>query len=194
MQNPELKGLILAGGRGTRMGKDKGTLSFHDKPQREHLFDLLTKFCSKVHVSCKHQDTVPASLNPIADAFDMESPLNGILSAMQSDPQAAWLAVAVDMPLVDETAIRFLLEHRDDARIATCFRDSDGKLPEPLFTIWEPKAYSLLLKFHQTGNISPRQFLKENDILLLDAPDKNVLRNINSREELISFLKENRKG
>lgn len=191
---PELRGLILAGGRSSRMGEDKGKLSFHGRPQREHLFDLLKKFCSKVSVSCKPDDMVPAWFNPVADKFVMESPLNGILSAFQSDPQVAWLAIAVDMPLINELSIRILLEHRDPSRVATCFRDSEGILPEPLLTIWEPRAYPLLLKFQKKGSISPRQFLQNNDITLLDVPDKNMLMNINSKEELSSFLKKHRKG
>ena len=166
------------------MGSDKSLIDYHGKPQREFLFDLLCSYCSKVFVSCKEGDTVPPHLNPLTDAFDMDSPLNGILSAFAKDPTSSWLVVAVDMPFLNSDTLKYLLAHRDTNKVATCFRDSEGEKPEPLLTLWEPRAYTLLKSFYEEGNISPRNFLEHNDICLLTVPDKKALLNINSEEEL----------
>ena len=184
-----IKGLILAGGKSSRMGSDKSVINYHGEPQREFLFNLLGKFCHEVFLSCKSSDGIPAYLNPVTDQYTVESPLNGILSAFKLHPTSAWLTVAVDMPRIDEKAIRFLIENRDTTKVATCFWDSDGKFPEPLFTIWEPTAHALLVKFFEQGNIGPRQFLKSNDIKIINAPDIKILTNINSLEEFNAFEK-----
>lgn len=183
-EKPALNGLILAGGKSSRMGFDKSLIEFHNKPQREVLFDLLKKYCKEVYLSCKNVTAIPETLNPLPDQYDMDSPLNGILSAFKKESSCAWLMVAVDMPFIDDVALQFLTDRRDPEKTATCFLDSDEKLPEPLFTIWEPKAYDLLKDFHARGNISPRSFLQHHDIKLLDIPDKKTLMNINSQEEL----------
>lgn len=179
-----IKGLILAGGRSSRMGRDKSLISYHGKPQREFLFDLLSSFCGEVFISCKDGDVIPDSLNPLTDRFDIDSPLNGILSAFTKDPTCSWLAVAVDMPFVNSDTLKYLLGHRDTNKVATCFRDSEGEKPEPLLTLWEPGAFPLLKSFYEEGNISPRNFLELNDICMLTIPDKKALLNINSEEEL----------
>ena len=179
-----INGLVLAGGKSSRMGRDKSLLKIHAQPQRSHMFNLLKGFCAEVYLSCKEATDIPSELNPIADEFQIDSPLNGILSAFTNHPDTAWLTVAVDMPLVDASTIEALIRHRDPNKIATCFRDSDGHKPEPLLTLWEPRAFPLLLSFHEQGNISPRQFLMENNIQLLTAPDGKVLVNVNSEEEL----------
>lgn len=184
-----IKGLILAGGRSSRMGRDKSVIDYHGKPQREYLFGLLSSFCSEVFISCKEGDAVPAQLHPLIDVFDIDSPLNGILSAFTKDPTCSWLAVAVDMPFVNSDTLKYLLGHRDTNKVATCFRDSDGEKPEPLLTLWEPCAFPLLKSFYEEGNISPRNFLEHNDICLLTIPDKKALLNINSEEELKQFRK-----
>jgi molybdopterin-guanine dinucleotide biosynthesis protein A len=80
-----------------------------------------------------------------------------------------------------------LLSHRNTDRVATCFYDSDGRIPEPLFTIWEPEAYPLLKKFQEDGKISPRDFLKTASITLLTIHDPKILTNINSADELNRF-------
>lgn len=187
MNAPAVNGLILAGGKSSRMGRDKSLMVIHQHPQREHLFNLLKHFCTEVYLSCKDESGVPPGLNPIADRFQIDSPLNGILSAFVRDPQSAWLTVAVDMPFVDAITIRELMTQRDSGKVASCFRDSDGHKPEPLLTLWEPRAFPLLRQFHEDGHISPRKFLMENDIKLLTVPDQRALANINSPEELKSL-------
>jgi molybdopterin-guanine dinucleotide biosynthesis protein A len=174
-----LNGLILAGGKSSRMGRDKSLIVFHNLPQRLHLFNLLKPFCDNVYLSCKNTTNIPHDLNPLPDQFEIDSPLNGILSAFVHEPNAAWLAVAVDMPFVDTATIEALIQNRNPGNVATCFYDSDGIKPEPLLTIWEPRAFPLLREFQKRGAISPRQFLMENDIHLLTVPDKRALVNVN---------------
>lgn len=183
MKGAALYGLVLAGGRSSRMRQDKGLIQYFNKPQREYLFDLLGKFCEQVFTSSRAEQRISASLHPISDKFDFESPLNGILSAFEQHQNKAWLTVAIDMPFVNQDVLQFLISSRDPSKLATCFYDSEGKLPEPLLTIWEPSAYSLLTKFTQSGGISPREFLMANDCEKLVYPDSEIHININTPEE-----------
>jgi molybdopterin-guanine dinucleotide biosynthesis protein A len=190
--NSRVYALILAGGKSSRMGTDKSVIEYHGLPQREYLFKILSPVCDKVFLSCrKDDDQIPSHYNPIADQFSIESPLNGILSAFEHAHGVAWLTVPIDMPLIDAKTISYLIENRDAKKIATCFFDSEGKNPEPLFTLWEPAAYSLLKKFYHEGKISPRDFLKQSDIKVIPIQDKKVLTNINSEIELKKFFSEN---
>jgi len=169
------------------MGHDKSLIEYHNVSQREYLFNMLKNFCTSVFTSCKITHTVPVRFNPLPDKYDFESPLNGILTAFSHDSIAAWLTVPVDMPLIDVEIIAYLLTKRDAGRVATCFYDSEGKNPEPLIAIWEPRAYHLLLNFYNEGKISPRDFLKQHDARIIEIPDRNALANINSPEELEKF-------
>ena len=181
-----LNGLILSGGKSTRMGQDKGMMDYHGKPQCEYLVDILKPYCQEIFISSKENKRQ----NTIADHFELESPLNGILSAFFFDPAIAWLTVPVDMPYLNSQAIEYLLRHRDPKKVATCFYDSDGKLPEPLVAIWEIKSKPLLFNFYNSGGFSPRKFLEENDVQLLQAPDPKILKNINTSEDLSLYLKQ----
>ena len=95
------------------MGFDKATIDFHGKPQYQYLGELLRKFCVRVFISLKESsNTVPAIAN-LKDKFQIESPLNGILSALNDYPDNAWLTVPVDMPAINEPILQFLIDHRD---------------------------------------------------------------------------------
>lgn len=180
-----LHGLVLSGGQSSRMKKDKGNLTYHGVSQRQHLFGLLSNFCEKTFVSCNVLQTedLKGSLPIIQDAFLQLGPMGGILSALQSNPNAAWLTVACDLPYLTEKTIKYLVQNRNPSKVATAFMDPEGVFPEPLITIWERKSYSILLQFLSQGYSCPRKVLINSDIELLAAPDQRELRNVNFPEE-----------
>lgn len=183
MIHKDVYGLVLAGGRSVRMGTDKGMLEYNGMPQREYMFDLLSQVCERVFTSCREEQTVPDSLNPITDKFGYEGPINGILSGIQSKPDKAWLIIAVDMPFVDLPALEHLLNNRDMSKLATCYLHEPENFPEPLLTLWEPASFSKLNAYAADGNISPRFFLESNPIKSVKPTDKKILLNINSPQD-----------
>ncbi|WP_020601491.1 NTP transferase domain-containing protein [Spirosoma spitsbergense] len=181
-----LNGLVLTGGRSTRMGQDKSQLIYHEKPQREHLTDLLRPFCDAVFWSVNVGQAAELSSTEqplIVDAFDIPGPLNGILSAFRHDPKAAWLVVACDMPLLTETSLTALVNGRDAAKPATSFYDSNGQFPEPLLSIWEPTMEPILQTALASGYYAPRPILMLADCHLLTIPDVRELLNVNKPAE-----------
>lgn len=178
---PVLHGLVLAGGKSVRMGTDKGLLNYHGLPQREYVAGLLAPVCAKVHLSCNtaQLSEIPASLNPLPDTFLGLGPMGGLLTAMQAYPDAAWLAVACDLPMLDESTLKYLVAQRNPSKYATAFMNNELDFPEPLITIWEPRSYTRLLQFMAMGYSCPRKVLINSDINLLYPPDAQVLQNIN---------------
>ncbi len=188
-----LNGLILNGGSSTRMGSPKAHIQYHRQPQDQYLFALLTTLCDAVYFSVKQKsDSFPYP--QIEDQLRLETPLNGIYSALKFDPLGRWLVVAIDMPLLDKDALKDLINHSDPTKVATCYYDSSGKRPEPLVSIWEPASLALVENFIEKGGVSPRRFLESNNIQLIVAKDPEVLLNINSKEELKIFRKKNQKS
>ncbi len=183
---PVLRGLVLAGGRSERMHTDKGALRYHGAAdQRQHTAALLAEFCADVRVSVRPDQAagLPAGLVPLPDTFLGLGPLGGLLSAFQADPNAAWLVLACDLPLLTRATLEFLVENRRPARVATALQSPWNDFPEPLVTIWEPRAYGQLLRFLGMGYSCPRKALINSDIELLLPPVPGELRNVNTPQE-----------
>ena len=183
-----LHGLILAGGHSKRMGQDKSLLVYHEKPQVEHAYDLLTPFCAKVFVSNrsdqnkqKGHEHLPQLHDNIK--FNDIGPLGGILSAMTAYPNAAWLVLACDLPFVTAEAIHYLIDQRDIQKLATAFISAHDQMPEPLCAIWEAHSRERILKFLNKGIQCPRRILLKFDTRLIIQKDPRWLRNINSLQE-----------
>ena len=184
-QLPRLKGLVLAGGKSQRMGTDKGAITYHGKPQRLYAADLLADFCSEVYISCRpdQTDSLGAAYPLLPDRFLGLGPFGAITTAFLADPNQAWLVVACDLPLLDEQAIRQLVDARNPSKFATAFQSPVNEFPEPLIAIWEPRCYPVLMQFLTQGYSCPRKVLINSDIALIDAIDPAALTNVNSPEE-----------
>jgi len=187
---PKLYGLVLAGGKSTRMTKDKSQLEYHQKPQQQYAIDLLEKVCDAVFVSSRDESQSNETNIPcITDKFIGLGPYGGILSAFMQEPNAAWLVIAVDLPFLDASTIQNLVEHRNSSKLATCFIDPQNEFPEPLISIWEPRAYPRMLDFLSKGYSCPRKVLINSDVEIIVERNVQALTNVNTPEEFDEALK-----
>lgn len=183
---PPLYGLVLAGGKSRRMGRDKGLIDYHGKPQREYAVDLLSHFCEKTFLSCRPEQLpeIEGDYPVLVDTFIELGPFGAILSAFREYPDHAWLVVATDLPLIDQTTLAQLAAKRNVSKVATAFNSPVTEFPEPLITIWEPRSYPILLEFLAQGYSCPRKVLINSDVELVEAANPDALKNINHPKEL----------
>jgi molybdopterin-guanine dinucleotide biosynthesis protein A len=181
-----LHGLVLAGGRSTRMGRDKAALAYHGRSQLEAAWALLAPRVSHCFVSVRPDqvgDPTRARHPQIVDGAEGAGPAAGILAAQRAHPQAAWLVLACDLPFLDAGTLDALLAARDPARLATAFRSAHDGLPEPLCAVYEPAAADPFARHVAEGRTCPRKFLLTHDIKVIDLPRADALDNINSADE-----------
>ncbi len=183
VSKPELYGLVLAGGKSTRMNQDKGLIDYHGINQRQWTKELLETVCDKVFYSIRHDQKDQFSDSVITDKFIELGPYGAILSAFQTHPNKAWLVMACDLPLVKETNIHTLIENRDTAKFGTAYLNLETNFPDPLMTIWEPKSYPKLLQLLSLGYSSPQKALMNSDIKLVKAQNTEFLKNVNTPKE-----------
>jgi len=191
---PPIQSLILVGGKSTRMGADKGLLEYHGVSQRDFLVDLLSKkFPFKnenqkgVYLSTRQQQDVEGNI--IEDTFKDLGPFGGICSAFQKDPNSAWFVIATDLPFIDKSVIELLLKNRNPSKMATTLKGKGKQFPEPLITIWERKAYPILLSYLAQGYSCPRKVLINSDVETIEVDDA-IIRNVNTPEEFEMAKKE----
>ena len=174
-----VNGLVLVGGKSTRMGTDKSELNYFGKPQKEFAKELLENSNIGTFYSVQNES---GNSNEISDKFINLGPFGGICSAFQKDPNAAWLVLATDVPFVNEKVIQLLLQKRNSSKVATAIKGKSKEFVEPLITIYEPKAYPILLQYLAQGYSCPRKMLINSDIEIVEIDDA-LIRNINTPEE-----------
>jgi molybdopterin-guanine dinucleotide biosynthesis protein A len=183
---PPLRGLVLAGGRSSRMRRDKAALAYRGSSQLEQAFALLARHTIETFVSVRpdqRDDPLRAALPQIVDQHADLGPLAGILAAQQQRPDSAWLVLACDLPFLDDAVLGALLAGRDADADATAYRSAHDGLPEPLCAIWEPRTATALRAQAAAGRQCPRKFLINARTRLLDLPRGDALDNVNSSNE-----------
>jgi molybdopterin-guanine dinucleotide biosynthesis protein A len=182
-----ISGLVLAGGRSRRMGRDKALLAHGAGTQLSHAVHLLESLVHPVYVSTRaDQADEPErrQFKRITDRYEDIGPIAGVLSAMDHDPHSAWLVLACDLPNVDATTLLALLAARAPERPFTAFRSSHDGLPEPLCAIFEPAARAIIDAFVGEGIVCPRKMQIRSDTQLIEQPDPAALDNINTPDDL----------
>jgi molybdopterin-guanine dinucleotide biosynthesis protein A len=184
-------GLVLAGGRSTRMQRDKATLSYHGKTQLEWAMELIESFVAQAFVSVRPdqaQDPIRAKYPQVVDTHENLGPIAGILAAQALHPDAAWLVLACDLPFLDAATLKHLIWARQPDRLATAYRSSHDGLPEPLCAIWEPGSRAAVAAYVASGKQCPRKFLINSNAHLLEEPNPRALDNVNTPEEYGSAM------
>ena len=194
-----IKGLVLVGGKSTRMRQDKSELNYFGKPQKEFAKELLENnnletfysvrdFSTPLEMTNETQNVSLSAVersqksNEISDTFYNLGPFGGICSAFQKNPNSAWFVLATDVPFVNEEIIQLLLKHRNPSKAATAIKGKNKQFVEPLITIYEPKAYAILLQYLAQGYSCPRKMLINSDVEIVEIDD-NFIRNVNTPEE-----------
>lgn len=180
-----LNGLVLAGGRSSRMGESKAEMNWHGKPQQYYLADLLSFYCENVFISCREGQlkNIQSGYKTITDLYENAGPFEAILTAFETYPANAWMIMACDVPLLDEPTLDFLIAQRDQTKIATVFESPWDGLPEPLTAIWEVNSYDLLKFYHEKEQISLRRLLIKHQAKIIKAPHNFALMNANTPED-----------
>ncbi|GAA5854835.1 hypothetical protein JCM9279_005531 [Rhodotorula babjevae] len=174
--NADLAVVLLLGGRSTRMGSPKHLLEHPAtrQPLYQHHLDLLCKlrdegvFPAGVFVSarCDQRDRLELSegVELVEDDPDKDGdigPASGILQAANAKPDTTWLVLAVDLPFVTRSSIlRLLAAHAPDAPVSLYLHPSDGN-PEPLFSVWTPRALEQLRRNCREGKSGPCRAAKD---------------------------------
>jgi molybdopterin-guanine dinucleotide biosynthesis protein A/molybdopterin converting factor small subunit len=184
----KLKGLVLMGGKSTRMGTCKAYLHMHDRPQWQVVAEVLAEVTDEIYFSVAADSEVfmPDHSRIIRDQFfPGVGPLGGVLSALNL-LRSPLFVLACDLPDFSKAAARYLFERRSLAKIATAPTNSEG-LVEPLCAIYEPMAAPLLTSQLQKGRLCLRRILGEADIERVSLPKPQWINNLNHRHELLAW-------
>lgn len=183
-----LIGIVACGGKSARMGQDKFLINYHGKPQYAYVYEQLKHNCEQVFISCKaaQVDKISVQFPTIVDLDDLDEigPMAALLSAYQKFPQASFLLLGCDYPLLNPKAIEKLIEARNKKQEAICYRHQESELEEPLIAIYEQSGLAKLKLNKSNGKHSLRYFLKESKTLFLNAETEYNITSVDSPEQM----------
>ncbi|MBI5582348.1 MAG: molybdenum cofactor guanylyltransferase [Deltaproteobacteria bacterium] len=113
MKKPACAGIILAGGRGTRLeGRNKALITVEGRTSLDRLADLLKSFFKPVIVVTNQpREYLLREEMIVTDLLDLRSSLTGIYSGLFHAPTSHAFVIGGDMPYLKKEMVELILEN-----------------------------------------------------------------------------------
>ena len=192
-------GVVLCGGKSTRMGVPKATLPFGPETMLQRVVRLLGTVVSPIVVVAAREQVLPQLPDNVIvtrDEREAKGPLEGLragFTALPASVDSAYVT-SCDVPLLVPAFVERMIELRGDHDIAVM--EIDG-FPHPLSAVYRratlPHIEGLLAKDRlrpvflfdavRTRRVRPEEMGSVD-------PELRTLRNLNTREDYLAALAE----
>ena len=188
IKEAKVTGLILAGGRASRMGGvDKGLITVNGKCMIEHCIAKLRPQVEQIFISANRntEQYGQYGFTVLEDNFgEFEGPLAGLLRALEISKTNPVLVVPCDAPLVPSELANRLLEFYVEGE-TTAVIPHDGKRLQMLFGLYSHNAISSLTEYLASGQRKVETWVTSLDHTVVDfSNDKESFMNINAESDL----------
>ncbi|MDZ7764936.1 MAG: molybdenum cofactor guanylyltransferase [Melioribacteraceae bacterium] len=114
----KVNGIILSGGKSSRMGEDKALLKVGAKTIIEIMIDKLKPFCNEIIISADETEKYSQfGYKVVPDKFDNSGPLAGIYSSLLESNSERNFIISCDLPLVSQNVIENIINTNSDKEI-----------------------------------------------------------------------------
>ncbi len=182
-----VSGIILSGGKSTRMGRDKGLIKLNGKPMIQHVIDHIEPICDQLLISANDKSYKDFGFPVYHDEIDEIGPAGGILSCFKHSKHEKNIIISCDLPFASTQFIRKLLDLSGDYEITL---PMSGTHYQPLCAVYSRQVYPVFEKTVNKGIFSLKSIIKSFRIQVIKPEDiqgydlSRELRNINSPDDL----------
>jgi molybdopterin-guanine dinucleotide biosynthesis protein A len=192
---PNIIGVVLCGGKSSRMGSDKGLMITQETYWAKEAAAKLKFLHSDIYFSVNEMQVEPYAaivernyLITDNEALNTGGPLKGLLSVHECFPEQGILLLACDMPLMKTEVVEFLWQQCQQIEYDAYVFGEPG-YSEPLAAIYRAKALAFIHEQLQSGQL--QRFSMQHVLQLLHtkyypipAQWKDAFLNVNSVEGL----------
>lgn len=178
----KITGIIIAGGKSTRMGRDKALINFKGKKLIEYAIDLLKAFTNNVIISANENKYAGYGFPVVADNFPDLGPLSGLESALRQSETRNNIVVPCDTPFLNaglyEDLLRYSVNY--DAVVPV----SKGGNTEPLIAFYSKEILPVIDRQIKNQDYKMQNLLKAINTKFLLVENSDILSNLNTVSDL----------
>lgn len=184
----EYSGIILSGGKSSRMGTNKCLLKKNNKTFIDLQIEKLKPFCSEIYISTSQKNTYNYK-NIIVDNYSEIGAISGIYSSLKQIKTDLAIFLPCDMPNLSAKAIEKLSDSFNNSYDAVI--SVHKKKQYPVFSIYSKKCLQSLEEQIKNKDYKLLNFIDKIKILYLDFNNdySKDFANINTFDDYNNFIK-----
>jgi molybdopterin-guanine dinucleotide biosynthesis protein A len=189
----QITAIILAGGKSSRMGKNKAMLKLGNKTLIETICDTVKpKVKNIIIITNTPQEYEFLNYPKFKDVRKKSCPLVGIYTGLLKSETFLNLVIACDLPFISSNFVEFLTENGTDHDV---FAIEDEKGIEPLCAIYSKNCIPFIEKSLNDGEFRVTDFYKNVNAKIVKFESKEnfynskIFFNVNTPEEFEKAVK-----
>lgn len=181
---------ILAGGKSSRMGTDKGLLLFEGKAMILYVIEQMQPIFDNLVIVSNNPEYEKFGLEVIPDLIKDIGPAGGIYTALKHSKTKLNFMVSCDMPFITKEAIVFIIENTNESQIILL--ENQGKI-EPLFGIYSKDCGQIWLELIEQKIIKLQKMVSYFKLKTIPVENNEIFKesffkNINTKEDFNNAL------
>lgn len=168
-------GIILAGGKSSRMGKNKALMLLNGKRIIEYVYEMFDSFCDEIIISTNSPEEynfLPARKQK--DFYSNIGPIAGLHAGLKTSGNEINFICSCDTPFL--TKELFLYLHRNSANKDIVTPSHNG-ITEPIIGLFKKKTYLNFEKAIEKKLYSPPKVEKTTNRLILEISKHKTIFN-----------------
>ena len=185
--------IILAGGKGLRLGRDKVLETIGKRSLLEQVISCVSLICTDISIVIAQESVIPkftSHLNTriLTDTYADKGPLAGIHAGLIASNSLYNLVVASDMPFLNQDLLRYMIELATDFDMVVPRVDN---LVEPLHAVYSKNCLAPIEDMLKQDKLSVYQLLNSVKVRYVETkeierfdPEHLSFFNINTKADL----------
>jgi molybdenum cofactor guanylyltransferase len=189
-----MTGIVLSGGKSSRMGKEKGLCLLKGKPLIEYSIELLLQFCETIIISSNKTDYDYLGHQIVKDEITGIGPAAGIFSCLQASGSDENFVLSCDTPMISIELIRIILSH--DKKNTDALIPVYNGFPEPLSALYRKSCLPAFVESINDGQYKIQDILKKVNVNFVELTPANSIihplsfTNVNTSEDIMKLEKQ----
>ncbi|MCB9224195.1 MAG: molybdenum cofactor guanylyltransferase [Crocinitomicaceae bacterium] len=179
----DLTVIILAGGKSSRMGEDKGLMTLFGKPMVEYVIDNAKEVSEDIIIVSNNNNYKKFGFPVIKDKFPDKGPLGGIYTGLLNSNSETNIILSCDIPYIKSGLIKFLFYQSDGYDITIPIHQ---ERIHPLIGIYKKNCVKTFEKNLQIGQLKVTKAFGDliTNIVEADEFDEIEFKNLNSKLDI----------
>ncbi|HQY20709.1 MAG TPA: molybdenum cofactor guanylyltransferase [Ignavibacteria bacterium] len=182
---------ILAGGKSSRMGEDKGLMYLNDKMLIEYVIDEVKKISDKIIIITNNPEYEQFGYSCQSDLIKNAGPLGGILTSLTFSQTRKTLILSCDSPFITSDVLSILIDKANGEDVLVFENNGEA---EPLFAVYDKNCLEQIKELIKNNDLKMKNALNSLKTVLYkfdeyDFNNKNFFTNINTPIELSKHQK-----